>query len=78
MKLKIKCDGSPQSAVVVNAETDEVVDNVLAVEISLSPFEIEAAIIIKNIEIDLDNIETQELYTGDTQRNDGSGGTPDN
>ena len=77
MKLKIKCDGSPQSAVVVNAATDEVVENVLGVEISLTPFEIEAAVIIKNIEIDLDNIEAQELNTGDTQRDDAGGGTPD-
>ena len=62
----------------VNAATDEVVEGIMGVEISLSPFEAVAAIVIKDIEIDLDNIETQELYTGDTQRNDGSGGTPDN
>jgi hypothetical protein len=77
MKLKIKCDGNPQNAVVVNAETDEIVDNILGVELSLTPFEIEAAIIVKNIEVDLDNIEAEELKTGDTSRDDGRGGTPD-
>ena len=71
MKLKIKCDGNPQNAVVVNAATDEIVENVLAVELSLSPFEIEAAIVIKNMELDLDNIEAEELNAGDTTRNDG-------
>ena len=71
MKLKIKCDGNPQNAVVVNAATDEVVENVLAVELSLSTFEIEAAIVIKNMELDLDNIEAEELNTGDTSRDDG-------
>jgi hypothetical protein len=78
MKLKIKCNGNPQSAIVVNAATDEPIENVLAVEISLSPFSIEAAVILKNVELDLDNIETEELNTGDdTQRDDRRGGTPD-
>ena len=77
MKLKIKCDGNPQSAVVVNAATDEVVENVLAVELSLSPFEIEAAIVIKNMELDLGNIEAEELNAGDTTRNDGGRGSSD-
>jgi len=78
MKLKIKCDGSPQSAVVVDAQTGEAVENVIGVEMSLSAFEIEAVIILKNIELDLDNIEAEELNTGDnTTRDDGRGGTPD-
>jgi hypothetical protein len=76
MKLKIKCDGNPQNAVVVNAATGEVVENVLAVEISLSLFNIEAAIVIKDMEVDLDNIEAEELNTSDTAWDDGSGGTP--
>ena len=71
MKLKIKCNGTPQSAIVVNAATDEPIENVLAAEISLSPFSIEAVIIVKNIELDLDNIEAEELSTSDTQRDDG-------
>jgi hypothetical protein len=78
MKLKIKCDGSPQSAVVVNAATDEVVEGIMGVEISLSPFEAVAAIVVKNIEIDLDNIEVEEIDQGDTSRDDGGRGTPDN
>ena len=78
MKLKIKCDGNPQNAVVVNAETNEVLQNVLGVEISLGLFDIEAAIVIKDVEVDLDNIEAEELRTGDTQGNDGDRGTPDN
>ena len=77
MKLKIKCDGNPQNAVVVNAKTDEVVENILAVEVSLTPFEVEAALVIKNIELDLENIEAEEFNTSDTPRDDGRGGNPD-
>jgi hypothetical protein len=77
MKLKIKCDGNPQSAVVVDAATNEVVENVLAVEVSLSLFEIEAAIIIKDIAVDLDNIVAEELSASDTEGNDRGRGNPD-
>ena len=62
----------------VNAATDEVVEGIMGVEISLSPFEAVAAIVIKDIEIDLDNIEAGEIDQSDTSWDDGGGGTPDN
>tara|TARA_R100000656_G_scaffold96536_1_gene70078 strand:- start:13 stop:276 length:264 start_codon:yes stop_codon:yes gene_type:complete len=77
MKLKIKCNGSPQSAVVVDAATDRVVENVLGVEISLNPFNVEAAIVIKDIELDLEGIEAEVIDDIDTSWDDGGTGTPD-
>ena len=77
MRLKIKCNGDPQSAVVVNAATDEIVNNVLGSEISVSPFDVEAVILLKNVELDLDNIETEAIDVNDTSRDDGEAGTPD-
>tara|TARA_R100000008_G_scaffold32996_1_gene18560 strand:+ start:673 stop:909 length:237 start_codon:yes stop_codon:yes gene_type:complete len=77
MRLKIKCNGDPKSAVVVNAATDEIVNDVLGVEISMSPFDVEAAIILKNVELELDNIEAEALNVNDTSRDDGEAGTPD-
>ena len=77
MRLKIKCNGDPQSAVVVNAATDEIVNDVLGVEISMTPFDVEAAIILKNVELDLDNIETEAIDVNDTSRDDGKAGNPD-
>jgi hypothetical protein len=77
MKLKIKCNGDPQSAVVVNAATDEIVENVVGVEISLTPFEVGAALILKCVELDLDNIEAEEIERRDTQGNERGSGTSD-
>jgi len=61
----------------VNAATDEIVNDVLGVEISMSPFDVEAAIILKNVELELDNIEAEALNVNDTSRDDGEAGTPD-
>ena len=61
----------------VDAATGEVVENIMGVEISLSPFEVVAAIVVKNVEIDLDNIEVREAGESDTSRDDGGRGTPD-
>ena len=77
MKLKIKCNGSAESAVVVNAATDEIVDNVLGVELSLTPFQVEAVLLIKDVELDLDNIEAQEVNIDKPTWNDRGAGTPD-
>ena len=61
----------------MNAATDEIVNDVLGVEISMSPFDVEAAIILKNVELELDNIEAEALNVNDTSRDDGEAGTPD-
>ena len=77
MKLKIKCNGSAESAVVVNAATDEIVDNVLGVELSLTPFQVEAVLLIKDVELDLDNIEAQEVNIDHATSSDRGAGPPD-
>ena len=77
MKLKIKSNGSPQSVVVVNAATDEIVDNVLGVELSITPFEAEAVLLIKDIALDLDQIEAEEIKVDNSSRNDREAGTSD-
>ena len=62
---------------VVNAATDEIVDNVLGVELSLTPFQVEAVLLIKDVELDLDNIEAQEVNIDNTTWNDRGARTPD-
>gem|GEM_PF-6105539 len=61
----------------VDAATDRVVENVLGVEISLNPFNVEAAIVIKDIELDLEGIEAEVIDDIDTSWDDGGTGTPD-
>lgn len=61
----------------MDAATDRVVENVLGVEISLNPFNVEAAIVIKDIELDLEGIEAEVIDDIDTSWDDGGTGTPD-
>ena len=77
MKLKIKSHGNAESVVVVNAATDEIVDNILGVELSITPFEVEAVLLIKEVELDLDDIEAQEIKIDNTARNDRAASNPD-
>ena len=62
---------------VVNAATDEIVDNVLGVELSLTPFQVEAVLLIKDVELDLVNIEAPDVNIDNTTWNDRGAGTPD-
>ena len=48
MKLKIVSEGTGATTKVVNAETGEVVENILGLEISMDAFNLEAAILIRD------------------------------
>jgi hypothetical protein len=77
MKLKIKCNGTPETVQIVNAETDEPVENIMGIDIAINAFEVETALFIKDVEIDMDNIEVTEIVKSDTTGNDREAGSPD-
>ena len=71
MQLKITCKGAPETAEVVNAETGEELENVIGVEISIDAYHADAAILIKNADIDIDQMPViEEVVGGDTTGND--------
>jgi hypothetical protein len=70
MKLKIVCDGNAHSTQIVNAETGEPVENVMGIEVSIDSFNVEAVILIKDIGLEFDNLEVQEIATGETAKGD--------
>ena len=71
MNLKNTCKGAPETAEVVNAETGEELENVIGVEISIDAYHADAAILIKNADIDIDQMPViEEVVGGDTTGND--------
>ena len=78
MKLKIVSEGTGATTKVVNAETGEVVENILGLEISMDAFNLEAAILIRDPELSIDDIEVQEVRQGDPTRNVREPANPDN
>ena len=78
MKLKILSEGTPPTTKVVNADTGEEVEDIIGLEISLDAFHVEAAILIRDPELSIDQIEVQEIRQGDSTGYDGSPSNPDN
>ena len=78
MKLKIVSEGTGATTKVVNAETGEAVENILGLEISMDAFNLEAAILIRDPELSIDDIEVQEVRQGDPTRNVREPVNPDN
>ena len=78
MKLKVICDGDPSTAKIVHAETNEQVENVVSVEVSIAAFNVETAILIRDVAVDLNNLEGQEIRYSDSTGNDGNRSNPDN
>jgi len=78
MKLKIVSGGTGATTKVVNAETGEPVENILGLEISMDAFNLEAAILIRDPELSIDDIEVQEVRQGDPTRNVREPANPDN
>ena len=78
MKLKIVAGGTGATTKVVNAETGEPVENILGLEISMDAFNLEAAILIRDPELSIDDIEVQEVRQGDPTRNVREPVNPDN
>ena len=61
MKLKIVSEGTGATTKVVSAETGELVENVMGLEISMDAFNLDAVIVIRDPHLSLENIETQEI-----------------
>jgi hypothetical protein len=78
MKLKIVSEGTGATTKVVNAETGEEVENVLGLEISMDAFNLEAAILIRDPNLSINDIEVQEIRQGDPTGYDGTASNPDN
>ena len=78
MKLKIVSEGTGATTKVVDAETGEAVENILGLEISMDAFNLEAAILIRDPELSIDDIEVQEVRQGDPTRNVREPANPDN
>ena len=78
MKLKIVSDGTAENTHIMNAETEEEIDNVINLEVSVDAFNVEAAFLVRNPELSLTNIDAQEVQVGDnTIQYDGGTSTPD-
>ena len=78
MKLKIVSDGTAENTHIINAETEEELENVINLEVSMDAFNIEAAFLVRNPELSLTNIDAQEVQVGDnTIQYDGGASTPD-
>ena len=79
MKLKIVSDGTAENTHIINAETEEELENVINLEISMDAFHVEAAFLVRNPELSLANVDAQEVQVGDnTIQYDGGTSTPDN
>ena len=78
MKLKIVSDGTAENTHIMNAETEEEIENVINLEVSVDAFNVEAAFLVRNPELSLTNIDAQEVQVGDnTIQYDGGTSTPD-
>ena len=78
MKLKIVSEGTGSTTKIINADTGEEVEGIIGVEISMDSFNIEAAIIISDPVLAIDNLSTREIRQGDSEWDDGETGSPDN
>ena len=78
MKLKIVSKGTGDTTKVVDAETGEEVDGVISLDLSLDAFHVNAAIVIRDPHLSIDNLNVQEIRQGDSGAHDGTAGDPDN
>ena len=78
MKLKIVSEGTGATTKVVSAETGELVENVMGLEISMDAFNLDAVIVFRDPHLSLENISTQEIKQGYSTGYDGTASNPDN
>ena len=79
MKLKIVADGqNPEATKIVNSDTGELIENVVGVEVSLDALGVEVAIIMNDVELEIDNLEVTEVRDSDTEGAGRDGGDSDN
>ena len=78
MKLKVIANGeNPAATKVVDCETGEMLEDVLGVEISLDCMGVEAVLIMRGIDLEIDNLEVMEVVS-DTEGDGRDGGDSDN
>ena len=71
-------DGTAENTHIMNAETEEEIENVINLEVSIDAFNVEAAFLVRNPELSLSNIDAQEVQVGDnTIQYDGGTSTSD-
>ena len=78
MKLKIVSEGTGDTTRVVDADTGEEVENIIGLELSMDAFNVEAAVVVRDPHLSIDNLEAQEIRQGDSTGYDGAAGNPDN
>ena len=66
MRLKICTTGKPEETKIVNAETDEELSGVSHVEVSISPFEVMAVLVLTDFESEL-LIDEVDIASADTK-----------
>ena len=72
-------DGKIENTQIVNAETNEVLEDVINLEISMDAFHIEAAFLVNNPQLSIKGIEAQEVQVNDTPiQYDGTTSNTDN
>ena len=78
MKLKIVSEGTGDTTKVVDADTGEEVENIIGLELSMDAFNVEAAILVSDPHLNIENLEAREIRQGDSAGYDGRTGDPDN
>tara|TARA_R100000808_G_scaffold23947_1_gene53986 strand:- start:31559 stop:31798 length:240 start_codon:yes stop_codon:yes gene_type:complete len=79
MKVKIISDGTSENTKIVNAETEEEIEDIIHVEVSIDAFNVEAAFLVKNPKLEMQNVSAQEVSVGDHAiQYDGGTSTSDN
>jgi len=78
MKLKIVSEGSGETTKVVDAETGEELENVIGLELSMDAFNVQAALLVRDPHLAINNLEAQEIRQGDSAGYDGGTSSSDN
>lgn len=64
MKLKMIYTGRPEETQIVNAETGEPIENIVSVNIDIDAFGCNAILHVRELQIDIDNVEAIKAYNG--------------
>ena len=78
MKLKIVSEGTGDTTKVVDAETGEEVENIISLDFSMTAFNVDAAIVIRDPHLSINNLDAREIRQGDSFSHDGTASDPDN
>tara|TARA_R100000808_G_C2128175_1_gene137952 strand:+ start:832 stop:1086 length:255 start_codon:yes stop_codon:yes gene_type:complete len=71
-------EGSGETTKVVDAETGEELENVIGLELSMDAFNVQAALLVRDPHLAINNLEAQEIRQGDSAGYDGGTSSSDN